>query len=65
MRARSLLASAALACASMPALADVKVGDKAPEIVAGSWYNLPKQVKRLTSDHLKGQIVMVEFWATW
>jgi hypothetical protein len=44
---------------------DLKVGDRAPLIEAGVWYNLPKGLKHLAMSDLKGQIVLVEFWATW
>lgn len=40
-------------------------GDPAPSITATAWWNLPKHVKRVTLRDLKGQIVLVEFWATW
>ncbi|MBX3396255.1 MAG: redoxin domain-containing protein [Phycisphaerae bacterium] len=48
-----------------PARADVNIGDKAPEITVDKWYNLPKGKKSVTKADLKGQIVVVEFWATW
>lgn len=50
-----------------PALAGpgVKVGDKAPEISAPSWINLPKGLKTVTPETLKGKVLFVEFWATW
>ena len=57
--------AAIAALTAVPAMAGVNVGDPAPPISAGSWYNLPKGIKSLTSKHLKGQLIMVEFWATW
>lgn len=48
-----------------PARAGVNVGDKSPEITVDKWYNLPKGKKAVTKADLKGQIVVVEFWATW
>lgn len=42
-----------------------EVGDEAPEVSADEWYNLPSGVKSLKKSHLQGQIVIVEFWATW
>ncbi len=53
-----------LAFAVTPVMADVDVGDEAPKIFAFDWYNLPSGVKELKSSHLKGQIVMLEFWGT-
>jgi len=44
-----------------PAMA-LKVGDMAPEIHAGKWYNAKNGV---TLAKLKGQIVLIDFWATW
>lgn len=40
-------------------------GDRAPNVTATTWWNLPKGVKRVTLNDLKGQVVLVEFWATW
>lgn len=49
-----------------PAFAEgPEVGDKAPEVTAEKWYNLPSGIKTLKPSHLEGQIVIVEFWATW
>jgi thiol-disulfide isomerase/thioredoxin len=64
MQARLLLAIVVIAVATTPLLA-VEVGDKAPEIKASDWYNLPSGMKTLKPAQLSGQIVMVEFWATW
>ena len=60
-----LVSSMILMGMAVAAPAGVSVGDEAPKITAGAWYNLPGGMKKLTNDHLKGQIVMVEFWATW
>jgi thiol-disulfide isomerase/thioredoxin len=38
-----------------------RVGQMAPEIAAGKWLNSPP----LTLAGLRGQVVVVEFWATW
>ncbi|OWY70883.1 hypothetical protein B7486_14890 [cyanobacterium TDX16] len=65
MRRHLLLTSILAAGLASPATAGVKIGDEAPAISAGSWFNLPKGIESLTPAHLKGQIVMVEFWATW
>ena len=43
----------------------VQVGDKAPEVSAPSWLNLPKGMKAVSSNALKGKVLFVEFWATW
>ena len=40
-------------------------GDKAPEIKAGAWMNLPEGMKSLSPGDLKGRVVMIDFWATW
>ncbi|MCG8407263.1 MAG: peroxiredoxin family protein [Phycisphaerales bacterium] len=45
--------------------ASVKVGDKAPEISAGTWMNLPDGMSKVSLKDLKGQIVIIDFWATW
>lgn len=65
MRKRLLICSILVAGLASPVMAGVKVGDASPVISAGSWFNLPKGIESLTPAHLKGQIVMVEFWATW
>ena len=65
MFSRSLLLLALLGSAFSPAMAGVKVGDQAPDITAGSWANLAPGMKTLPPEYLKGQIVMLEFWATW
>jgi hypothetical protein len=43
----------------------VKVGDAAREIMAGEWFNLPGKGASPKLADFKGQIVMLEFWATW
>lgn len=47
------------------AFADASVGRPAPAVAAEQWFNLPEGVEELRPEHLKGQIVAVEFWATW
>jgi hypothetical protein len=42
-----------------------QTGDKAPPLNAGSWLNLPEGMKTLKAKDLTGQILFVEFWATW
>ena len=67
MKRLGVLLSAVLWLATSPAFAgpQVKVGDKVPEISAPSWLNLPKGLKAVSSDALKGKVLFVEFWATW
>ena len=64
-RAASIVSMILLAAS--PALAGPEpiVGTKAPEISAPSWINLPASMKKITSEGLKGKVVLVEFWATW
>ena len=49
-----------------PALAGPSVdkGSAAPEIAPDRWLNLPKGIAKVSPKDLKGQIVMVEFFAT-
>ncbi len=62
----ALLAGAcSLALAPISAQAGVSVGDQAPEISAGAWYNLPGGMSKVSLKSLKGQIVVLDFWATW
>ena len=65
MSRRILLAGAVCAALAGTAQAAPKVGDKAPQIGAAYWWNLPKGMKSMDLSDLKGQVVMVEFWATW
>ena len=65
MTRKALLLMVLLGGVASPALAGVKVGDQAPAINAGDWSNLPRGLKTLPQEYLKGQIVMLEFWATW
>jgi len=50
-----------LALLATPALGAVAVGQQAPEISAQSWLN----TQPLTLAGLRGQVTVVEFWATW
>ncbi len=60
------VALAVLALAASSALGGpLEEGDRAPIVTATNWWNLPKGVKRITLNDLKGQVVLVEFWATW
>ncbi|MFQ5429099.1 MAG: hypothetical protein ACE5E1_02215 [Phycisphaerae bacterium] len=65
LRTAVLAALCATAAAPVAASAGVKVGDKAPPLKVGQWMNLPEGMSKLSLSDLKGQIVMVEFWATW
>ena len=65
MTRKAFLFMALIASVAIPAQAGVKVGDSAPEISAAEWSNLPMGMKSLPQEYLKGQIVMLEFWATW
>lgn len=65
-RLGAFLTCAALSAAwPLIAQAAPDVGDKAPAISAPSWFNLPEGVKAIRLADLKGQVVIVEFWATW
>jgi hypothetical protein len=46
-------------------MGDVGVGDKAPKLTAGSWFNLPQGMSRIRSKDLEGQVILLDFWATW
>lgn len=62
MNKRALLFTSLMSVAvAAPALA-LEVGDKAPEIHGGKWYNSKSPVSLAK---LKGQIVLIDFWATW
>ena len=65
MNRRFFAASALIALSAMPARGQIGVGAEAPKLDAGSWLNLPPGISSLAPAHLKDQIVMVEFWATW
>jgi len=65
MTRQMMLLSGVVALIVTPALGAPNVGDKAPKISADEWYNLPRGVKSIKQSHLDGQIVMLEFWATW
>lgn len=62
MNKRALLFSSVICVAlAAPAMA-LKVGDKAPEIHGNKWFNSKGPVSMAK---LKGQIVLIDFWATW
>ncbi len=65
MRQTLVLAAGLGLLATTLASAAVNVGDKAPNVEVGKWLNLPSGVSKLSLSDLKGQVVMVEFWATW
>ncbi len=65
MTRRLLLATGLCMVFASGAVAEVKVGERAPAVAASKWWNLPKGMTRLDPKDLKGQIVLVEFWATW
>lgn len=56
----ALLLAAALL--SAPVAAQVDVGADAPEIDAKDWFNPPPGSSLA---ELRGQVVLIEFWATW
>ena len=58
----AMVAALVAAIVGTPAMADVQVGQPAPEISAKSWFNAPSN---LSLAALRGKIVVVEFWATW
>lgn len=63
--AAGLVVGASLAAASFvsPVAEGLELGVQAPEIGAKTWFN---HVGRpLTLENLRGQAVMLEFWATW
>ncbi|HJP01760.1 MAG TPA: hypothetical protein QF764_08355 [Planctomycetota bacterium] len=58
------LAGLALCAAAVPSAPDLPaVGTASPEISAERWYNHIGRNPSLES--LKGQAIMLEFWATW
>lgn len=65
MKLRWFLMIVAAAGFASTLFAEADIGGVAPPIAAGVWHNLPEGLKSLSKDDMKGQIVMVEFWATW
>ena len=61
-RITMLLTGLVVASLSPAAAAELKVGDKAPEISARDWLNAKGRVSLAA---LEGKIVIAEFWATW
>ncbi len=57
-----IAAMAMMAAASAPSLAEVKVGDKMPELKVSALHNNEYNVDL---KDLEGYVVVVEFWATW
>ncbi len=62
MNVRRIWTAAVVLLAAGPAIATVKVGDKAPEIKAAKWYNTKTNV---SLEKLRGKIVVIDYWATW
>ncbi len=63
MNARKWLLAGSLLAFAGPATAPAAdVGDKAPEIDAGKWYNVDTNVSMAK---LRGKVVLIDFWATW
>jgi hypothetical protein len=64
---KTLLAASALtllcASSSVNAVEAPKVGDVAPEIQVGGWFNSIGRAPTLAE--LRGKTVLIEFWATW
>ena len=60
--AGALLALATLGAGTVP-LDGGRVGEAAPEITSEAWFNHIGQP--LTLAKLRGQAVLIEFWATW
>jgi thiol-disulfide isomerase/thioredoxin len=72
MRRVGVLALGVLAACTAPAAGEPKIGnrapkigERAPQIDAATWFNLPQGLKHLGMSDLRGQIILVEFWATW
>ena len=69
MHRLSLALAGALAVATMSAAstwtppAPIGVGDPAPEIEVGQWFNSIGRPPNL--NNLRGHAVLIEFWATW
>ena len=61
--AGALLAAAPIALTRSATLDGPEVGDHAPEISSGEWFN---HIGRpLSLNNLRGHAVLIEFWATW
>jgi thiol-disulfide isomerase/thioredoxin len=65
MKTTSLFVAAAVSLVLIPMAAAVEVGETAPAITADYWINVPAGTKAVGPEHLKGRIVLLEFWATW
>ncbi len=59
----NLLGVAALYAFADPAPAEATVGEPSPNVTASAWFNHIGADFDLAS--LKGQAVVLEFWATW
>lgn len=58
-----LLGATALAAFAQPGVEGVEIGSTAPNATATAWFNHIGKDFDLAS--LKGQAVVLEFWATW
>ncbi|MBN2560382.1 MAG: hypothetical protein JXQ75_05570 [Phycisphaerae bacterium] len=65
MKRQLLLACGLCAVLAPGAMGDPGIGDKAPKVSAGSWWNLPEGLKSAGTETFQGQVVLVEFWTTW
>ena len=64
MRARTLALAGVFALAgATPAALALSVGDEAPPISAAKWFNA--KGGPVTLEKLRGQVVALDFWATW
>src|SRR5437764_5462158 len=59
-----LLNSYIASAGQSPSSAELKAGSNAPELGVAKLLQAPEQTKA-DWDHLKGNVVVLEFWATW